>query len=477
MDISNKVNQKIKRGTLSLPRSGIVAAVVITAALSACSSGGGGGGENSNDDSVVDTFGDTANDNLVSNFPPEYITPAGVTECSTEDINMRVDFDMRDYYIFYDQVPQLNLAEFESPESLIRDLRVDPDTFSFVADAQEQTDLVDNGLSGGFGFLFRFTQNGEVRAREIFLGSPADDAGMLRGDQLLRIDGIPFEELSEAELDFAFDPNNAPINMTIRTGNEAPRDVSVNFADYFWQTAGPAVRFPGESVPTVGYLPIRRFLETTEAEINRSLDFLRSGEGIDELVVDLRYNPGGRTHVARHIASVIGGAAVENQVFLLRTWNDKYAENNSADFFDSVESPMNLPRVYVLATEFTVSASEAFINALEPYIDVIVIGGVTDGKPFTSNSRVYCGKSINAMRSVRTNALGVSVAGGIQPDCRVEDTWETTADSLSDPLLNGALSMIDRNTCPAPVLASVPAKQLGRNEFSYSDPQLPVSEE
>lgn len=142
-----------------------------------------------------------------------------------------------------------------------------------------------------------------------------------------------------------------------------------------------------------------------------------------------------------------------------------------------VVSPMNLPRVYVLATEFTASASEAFINALEPYIDVIVIGGVTDGKPFTSNSRVYCGKSINAMRSVRTNVLGMSVAGGIQPDCRVEDTWETTADSMSDPLLSGAFGMIDRNTCPAPVLANVPAKQLGRKEFSYSDPQLPVSEE
>ena len=73
---------------------------------------------------------------------------------------------------------------------------------------------------------------------------------MLRGDQLLRIDGIPFEELSEAELDFAFDPNNAPINMTIRTGNEAPRDVSVNFADYFWQTAGP-VSYTHLTLPTI----------------------------------------------------------------------------------------------------------------------------------------------------------------------------------------------------------------------------------
>jgi len=460
-----------------LPQSlGIAAAIALTITLAGCG-GGGGGGEPSGDsdiDTVVDTLGDAASDNLVNDFPPQYLTPVGVTECSTADINMRVDFDMRDYYIFYDQVPNLNLADYETPEALIRDLRVEPDTFSFVTDAQELSDLVDNGLSGGFGFVLRFTDNGDVRAREILLGSPADDAGMLRGDLLLAIDGIPFENLSEEQIDFAFDPFNAPINMTIRTGDEAPRDVSVDFADFTWRTAGPAVRFPLEGAATVGYLPIAQFLETTEAEINRSLDFLRSGDGFDELVVDLRYNPGGRTSVTRHLASVVAGEAVEDEVFLLRTWNDKYSANNSVDFFDTVESPLNLPRVYVLVTEFSSSASEVFINALKPYMEVIVIGGVTSGKPFTSSTRTYCGKAINAMFSVRTNALGVSVAGGIQPDCRVEDRWETTADSVFDPLLNGAFGMIDRNTCPAPVLASVPAKQFKGEGFSYSDPRITV---
>jgi len=390
---------------------------------------------------------------------------------------MRVDFDMRDYYIFYDQVPQLNLAEYDVPEELIRDLRVDPDTFSFISDAQERTDLVENGASGGFGFILRRSQDGVIRVKEVLFGSPADDEGLIRGDELVFIDGTPFDELTTEQVNFVFDPENAPVNMTMRTGDEAPRDVSVDFADFAWRTAGPAHRYRDEGLPTVGYLPIRRFLETTEAEINRSLEFLTSDDGIDELVVDLRYNPGGRTHVARHIASVVGGAAVENEVFLLRTRNDKYSALDQADFFDTVETPLNLPTVYVLVTGSSSSASEVFINALKPYMNVIVVGEQTSGKPFTSNTREYCGKAINAMHSVRTNAVGVSVAGGIQPDCPIEDRWNTPASSRSDPLLSGALTLIHTSICPSSLLAGTQFRNANITNTIYSDPEIFVSEE
>ncbi len=489
MDKQKKANTQYICNMYSSLRIAVVFALLTL--LTACGSGGGDTtppvtdqdalngnntlGNNLVGDNPMDD--DPMEDNQPNNFPPEYETPFGVVACSAEDTKLRVDFDMRDYYIFYDQVPQLNLADYDTPESLIRDLRVAPDEFSFVDDAEERTELVDNGGTRGFGFVLRRTQDDVVRAKEILLGSPADDQGMLRGDELLRINGTPFVELSEEQLDAAFDPENAPIILTIRTGDEAPREVSVDFAEYVWQTAGPATRFTATDLPTVGYLPIRRFLETTEAEIDQALSFLTSDIGFDELIVDLRYNPGGRTHVARHIASVVGGSAVANEVFLLRTWNDKYAANNEADFFDTVDMPLNLPRVFVLVTEASSSASEVFINALEPYIDVVVVGGVTSGKPFTSNTREYCGKAINAMRSVRTNAVGVSVAGGIQPDCNIVDRWETAANNVSDPLLDGALSLISSNTCPVPMQADATMRTKNRKDLVYSDPELFVSEE
>jgi len=151
--------------------------------------------------------------------------------------------------------------------------------------------------------------------------------------------------------------------------------------------------------------------------------------------------------VARRLAAKVAGSVVEGQTFLIREWNDKYTENDSISTFEPVLITLDLPRVIVLLTEESASASEAFVNGLEPYIDVIVVGGRTEGKAFTSNSREYCGKSINAMRSLRTNALGVSVTGGVMPDCAIEDDWQTQTNDVNDPLVASALSFLSTGTC------------------------------
>ena len=150
----------------------------LTILLSAC---GGGSGSGSNDqvgttEGPLDSTGGTT---VAAVFPPVYTTPAGVEEYSVEDIKQRVDFDMRDYYIFYDQVPELNLDDYETPEELMRDLRVNPDIFSNVQDAASQLELTEQGRTGAFGFWFRPAGDGVVRFREILFGSPADGAGLV----------------------------------------------------------------------------------------------------------------------------------------------------------------------------------------------------------------------------------------------------------------------------------------------------------
>jgi len=374
-----------------------------------------------------------------------------------DDIKGRVDFDMRDYYIYYDQVPTVNLANYDSGDALIKDLRVDPDTFSAVRDASTQAALFEEGVNNGFGFWIDRSADNVIRFQRIEIGSPANVAGILRGDELLELNGRPVTELTGDDYREILGPDNsAPVGITLRTGNDAPRVVSIVQQDFRWTTVAALERFTSDSdvvLPVVGYFSIHSFLAPTQDEIDAVLQSLENAGGFDELIVDLRYNGGGRTSVARYLASVVGGAAVEGKIAFENRFNNKYAEFNRTESFDTVNKPLNMPRVFVLTTDSTASSSEIFINSLKPYIDVVVIGTSTFGKPFTSAPQDYCDKSINAMLSLRVNSAGVSVAGGIPPDCRIDDAWNTSAFSTEDPLVAGALQYVIDGTCATDILA------------------------
>ena len=114
-------------------------------------------------------------------------------------------------------------------------------------------------------------------------------------------------------------------------------------------------------------------------------------EGINELVIDLRYNPGGRISTSINLASMITGQ-FNNQIFAKEKWNSKlmdYWDEKNPDnlinrFVDNMGgvsiNSLNLNKVYILTTSRTASASELLINGLDPYIDVIHIGDYTVGK-------------------------------------------------------------------------------------------------
>lgn len=384
---------------------------------------------------------------------PEYITPADVEKCSVEDVKRRVYWDMRDYYIHADQVPQLNLADYDSPEALISALRVPPDIYSSVQDADTQFALNEAGQREGFEFWFSPANDGVVRFRHIWQGSSADQVGIKRGDEVIKLDGRPIEELSNNEINVKIlSPERASLSLTVRTGNEEPRTVLVSHDVYQWTTAGPVTLTASDEIsglPNIAYLPINSFVRTTRDEFDTAIARIEDAGGVEELIVDLRYNGGGDINIAHYMASIVGGEKVQGKEAYTNTWNNKYSSLMFTRRFDVLSQSLNLPRIIVLTTPFTASASELFINSLKPYMDVVVIGDRSEGKPYSSGILEYCGKTLNIMSVERTNSVGVSVADGIQPDCLVEDNWETTADSVSDPHIKASMAYIRNGSCNA----------------------------
>lgn len=223
------------------------------------------------------------------------------------------------------------------------------------------------------------------------------------------------------------------------------------------------------------------------------------GEGITDMVLDLRYNSGGAVSSAIALASALVKDRSTSNILVTSQYNaivhnsmkNKYGSDYNKDYFiDKIQGTsypipaMNLPRLYVLTSGWTASASEFIINGLNPYMEVILIGETTYGKNVGSIS-IYEENNLKNMWGMQpiivryANSLGFSdFTTGFTPDYKVDelnpDGVELTGDELflfeygdtSDPLLGKALSLITgttRTTSAAKVSSPFRSSQVDRN--------------
>jgi len=365
-------------------------------------------------------------------------------ECSVASVNQWVDDNMRDYYLYANQVPVVNLQSYATSEELVYALRVEPDVYSYLTDQAQNEALVTNSSVTRFGFVL---DPDSQRLISVSRGSPMDVAGAVRGDQITAINGINYPDITDAQWnEFIRKPvDDLTATFDLLSVDGTSRTITVTKGSYTEQTVHTygTRQINGANV---GYMRIDSFRQTTADEINAAVDSFVD-EGISELVLDLRYNGGGFTAVALDLASQIVGSAFVGEVYAKHSYNGTYSDY---DFVETiVEQPLNLnlPRVVVLATRNTASASEMIMNGIAPYIDVVVIGSETNGKPFTSFAQDTCGKRLHAMSSITTNSAQVSVLGGIAPTCVVEDNNLYTTDSSNDALAGAAFQYIQSGVC------------------------------
>jgi len=318
--------------------------------------------------------------------------------CSAQNSKQWVLENMQDSYLFSDQLPTVQASNFDGPEDYIRALRVAPyDRFSYVSDAETSDAFFEEGESFGFGMRLEWSKDQNLYFTLVEPLSPLGLAGVDRGDEILAINNVPPQEFTREFFEQALGTGDEEVTATFEIGEQSggSRTVEVKKSLYSVQTVLDAkVLTQGNS--RIGYLNFLTFIEPSEAELNSAFNQFRA-ENIDELVLDLRHNLGGRISIAEQLASQIAGNAVEGGAFTRLNFNRKYSEKNVSFPFEVRQNAVNLPRVFVLTSPNTCSASEMVINNLRPFIDVITIGDTTCGKPYGSSSRRQCGKAINAL--------------------------------------------------------------------------------
>jgi hypothetical protein len=204
----------------------------------------------------------------------------------------------------------------------------------------------------------------------------------------------------------------------------------------------------------LGYVMVKDMVSQAGAGLDSAFALFRA-QGVQDLVVDLRYNGGGLVSMGGTLASYIAGGrgftGSTPKAYARLLYNDKRAASNNQSFaFESRGNALGVPRVYLLTGPRTASAAEQVINGLRGAdVQVITVGDATFGKPVGSLPQGYCGTTYSAVHFESTNARNEGrFWDGFDASCPVAEDFTRAAGALDDPLLVSAAHHADTGACP-----------------------------
>lgn len=298
-------------------------------------------------------------------------------------------FIMQQYYYWFDKMPSVTRSNYADPYEIMEALRYKTlDRWSFVADYDEFNAEM-QGTFVGHGFRIGLDENSIARIAMIYNHSPLYSEGVRRGWIVKKIndtdiapiliagDGTAYSNLigpysEDVTNTFLFQrPNGSEV--TISSKKKSFTVNTVILYDTLHLTSG-----------ITGHLVLESFITPTDDELKTAFTYFKANN-VTDLILDLRYNTGGYLTVAQNLASYIGGNGLAGITFAKLQYNAKNQNANSTFQFKNTSYSLGVPRLIVITTRSTASASEAVMNGLRNHINIVSIGDTTNGKPTGMN--------------------------------------------------------------------------------------------
>ncbi len=222
----------------------------------------------------------------------------------------------------------------------------------------------------GIGIQFDII-NGILTVISPIEDTPAERVGLLAGDRIVEIEGEDARGITTVDVIRKLKgPQGTKVTITVqREGVSEPLSFTIKRG-----------KIPTTSVPyyfmlnqTIGYLRLTRFAETTTSEMNKAIHELKK-EGMQELVLDLRYNGGGLLTQAIAVSDMFLDVGLP-----IVSTKGRTAESNQAVFATKKTKLPHIP-IVILIDDGTASGSEIVSGAVQDNDRGLVIGASSFGK-------------------------------------------------------------------------------------------------
>lgn len=433
--------------------------VLLLLCITSC--GGSGGG------SSVTTVTDTNN----------------TAACTEREAKIKLLDTLREWYLWNDvaavtdNFAQINIDDYTDIYSLIAALRYRPDIydrgFSYITTPSDEETYLSDAQYVGYGFGLAQASNGDIVVSQVFSDGPAAEAELLRGYRIAAIDGRDMSIILANEgLSVALDSNVEGATHTftfVDSSGVLVGDIDLTSRIVTIDVVGPSVVLPSAmNGEDVGYLMFRSFIGSADAQLRSAFAEFKNA-GIKHIVVDLRYNGGGIVDTAVVLGSLLGGPALQGNIFVEFSFNSDKAGENWRENFQYEVNSIDFDSVSFITSKNTASASELLINGLQPYFEnagkyLSIIGTPTYGKPVGQAGFDICDAQyrVRPVTFFVDNVLGEGdYFTGLPVDCTAYDDYSTPFGDTSDPLLNTALTHMASGTCPTVPIAQRALPLLG----------------
>ena len=372
---------------------------------------------------------------------------------------------MNEWYFWYRLSPRPDAAAYADVQSYFDALLYTGSSADFPSDrysGSQTTEsfnrLFGDGESLGYGISVagrELNRNGALPlyVRNVEPLSPAAAQGVQRGDRVLTINGRAASELVAADDDFAMlTPQQAGDTLTLSLRrNGLDRTVTLSAAIFTLTPVTGTTVITTAGGRRLGYVAVKDMISQALAPLETAFSRFRL-EGVQDVVLDLRYNGGGLVSTGATLASYVAGVRGNNLNYASLLYNDKRASSNNQSYrFTAQSSALSLPRVFVLMGRRTCSASEQLINGLRGAgVEVVAVGETTCGKPVGFLPASACGRTYSVVNFESVNQRNEGrYFDGFAPTCAVGENFSLPQGGTADPLLSAAKQVADTGLCPA----------------------------